>query len=242
MTPEREVGATVGGGGVGGGGKSVAVVGVGPYPRVMPDISTLALFAVATLAILVVPGPAVLFIVTRSVAQGRAAGMVSVLGVHAGSLVHVAAAALGISALLAASATAFTIVKFAGVAYLLFLGIRKLLSKPSDEEAVEFPVQSRRRMFWEGFVVNVLNPKTAIFFLAFLPNFTSPESGPIGPQILLLGAIWVVLGLASDGVVALASSALAGRMRRSIKARRRLDVGSGVIYIGLAALLTGEKA
>ncbi|MFI6391596.1 LysE family translocator [Nonomuraea sp. NPDC050547] len=208
----------------------------------MPDISTLALFAVATLAILVVPGPAVLFIVTRSVAQGRAAGMVSVLGVHAGSLVHVAAAALGISALLAASATAFTIVKFAGVAYLLFLGIRKLLSKPADEEAVEFPVQSRRRMFWEGFVVNVLNPKTAIFFLAFLPNFTSPESGPIGPQILLLGAIWVVLGLASDGVVALASSALAGRMRRSIKARRRLDVGSGVIYIGLAALLTGEKA
>ncbi|MFD9947801.1 LysE family translocator [Nonomuraea sp. NPDC059023] len=208
----------------------------------MPDISTLALFAVATLAILVVPGPAVLFIVTRSVAQGRAAGMVSVLGVHAGSLVHVAAAALGISALLAASATAFTIVKFAGVAYLLFLGVRKLLSKPADEEAVEFPVQSRRRMFWEGFVVNVLNPKTAIFFLAFLPNFTSPESGPIGPQILLLGAIWVVLGLASDGVVALASSALAGRMRRSIKARRRLDVGSGVIYIGLAALLTGEKA
>ncbi|MFI6900432.1 LysE family translocator [Nonomuraea sp. NPDC050394] len=208
----------------------------------MPDISTLALFAVATLAILVVPGPAVLFIVTRSVAQGRAAGMVSVLGVHAGSLVHVAAAALGISALLAASATAFTIVKFAGVAYLLFLGVRKLLSKPADEEAVEFPVQSRRRMFWEGFVVNVLNPKTAIFFLAFLPNFTSPESGPIGPQILLLGAIWVVLGLASDGVVALASSALAGRMRRSIKARRRLDVGSGVIYIGLAAMLTGEKA
>ncbi|MBB5074625.1 LysE family translocator [Nonomuraea endophytica] len=208
----------------------------------MPDISTLALFAVATLAILVVPGPAVLFIVTRSVAQGRAAGMVSVLGVHAGSLVHVAAAALGISALLAASATAFTIVKFAGVAYLLFLGVRKLLSKPAEEEAVEFPVQSRRRMFWEGFVVNVLNPKTAIFFLAFLPNFTSPETGPIGPQILLLGAIWVVLGLASDGVVALASSALAGRMRRSIKARRRLDVGSGVIYIGLAALLTGEKA
>ncbi|MFI6292916.1 LysE family translocator [Nonomuraea sp. NPDC050790] len=205
-------------------------------------MSTLAVFCVATLAILVVPGPAVLFIVTRSVAQGRAAGMVSVLGVHAGSLVHVAAAALGISALLAASATAFTIVKFAGVAYLLFLGVRKLLSKPVAEEAVEFAVQSRRRMFWEGFVVNVLNPKTAIFFLAFLPNFTNPDAGPIGPQILLLGAIWVVLGLASDGVVALASSALAGRMRRSIRARRRLDVGSGVIYIGLAALLTGEKA
>ncbi|WP_246267621.1 LysE family translocator [Nonomuraea typhae] len=194
------------------------------------------------MAILIVPGPAVVFIVTRSVTQGRAAGIVSVLGVHAGSLVHVAAAALGLTALLAASATAFTIVKFAGVAYLLYLGIRKLLSKPVPEEEMTIKEQSRRRMFGEGFVVNVLNPKTAIFFLAFLPNFVNPAAGPVAPQIMLLGAIWVVLGLASDGTFALASSALAGRLRRSLKARRRLDVGSGVIYIGLAAVLTGEKA
>ncbi|MEV0198571.1 LysE family translocator [Nonomuraea sp. NPDC050691] len=209
----------------------------------MPDIATLAVFCAATLALLLVPGPAVLFIVTRSVSQGRSAGLVSVLGVHAGSLVHVAAAALGVSALLAASATAFTVVKYAGVAYLVWLGLRKLL--PRDEEtgagAAAEP-HSRRRMFWEGFVVNVLNPKTAIFFLAFLPQFTDRHAGPIGPQILLLGSLWIALGLLSDGAYALASSALAGRIRRSARARRRLDVGTGVVYLGLAAVLTGEKA
>ncbi|MEV0591338.1 LysE family translocator [Nonomuraea cavernae] len=208
----------------------------------MPDIATLALFCAATLALLVVPGPAVLFIVTRSVAQGRSAGLISVLGVHAGSLVHVFAAALGISALLAASATAFTVVKYAGVAYLVWLGVRKLMHRGSDEEAVATETHSRRRMFWEGFVVNVLNPKTAIFFLAFLPQFTAPAAGPVGPQILLLGLLWLVLGMASDGTYAMAASALAGRLRRSARARRRLDIGSGLAYLGLAALLTGEKA
>lgn len=207
----------------------------------MPDISTLALFCVATAALLIVPGPAVLFIVTRSVAQGRSAGLVSVLGVHLGSVVHVAAAALGISALLAASATAFTIVKYVGVAYLVYLGVRKLIHRPDEEETVQAANHSRSRMFWEGFVVNVLNPKTAIFFLAFLPQFTDHEAGPIGPQILVLGLLWIILGLASDGAYAMLSSALAGRMRRSTKARRRLDIGSGVVYLGLAAVLTGEK-
>ncbi|KAB8197521.1 LysE family translocator [Nonomuraea phyllanthi] len=207
----------------------------------MPDISRLALFCVATLGLLVVPGPAVFYIVTRSVAQGRVAGMISVLGVHAGSLVHIAAAALGISALLAASATAFTVVKYVGVAYLLWLGARKLMRRGEDEQQVELPVQSKRRLFWEGFVVNVLNPKTAIFFLAFLPQFVVPAAGPVGPQILLLGALWLVLGVISDGAYALLSSALAGRMRRSARARRRLDMGSGLVYLGLAAWLTTAK-
>ncbi|QFY06486.1 LysE family translocator [Nonomuraea phyllanthi] len=207
----------------------------------MPDISRLALFCVATLGLLVVPGPAVFYIVTRSVAQGRGAGMISVLGVHAGSLVHIAAAALGISALLAASATAFTVVKYVGVAYLLWLGARKLMRRGEDEQQVELPVQSKRRLFWEGFVVNVLNPKTAIFFLAFLPQFVVPAAGPVGPQILLLGALWLVLGVISDGAYALLSSALAGRMRRSARARRRLDMGSGLVYLGLAAWLTTAK-
>jgi threonine/homoserine/homoserine lactone efflux protein len=208
----------------------------------MPDLTTLALFCAATLALLLVPGPAVLFIVTRSVAQGRSAGLVSVLGVHAGSLVHVAAATLGVSALLAASATAFTVVKYAGIAYLVWLGARKLLRRGGDDEAVELPVHSRRRMFWEGFVVNVLNPKTAIFFLAFLPQFTDAAIGPIAPQMLLLGLLWVVLGMASDGTYAMLAATLAGRVRRSATARRRLDVGSGLVYLGLAAWLTGEKA
>ncbi len=210
----------------------------------MPDLMTLALFAAATMALLLVPGPAVLYIVTRSVAQGRGAGMVSVLGIHLGSVVHVAAAALGVSALLAASATAFALVKYLGAAYLVWLGIRKLMSRSDGAEVAEVPVASRSRMFWEGFVVNVLNPKTAIFFLAFLPQFTDPSRGPIAPQILLLGVIWTTLGMASDGAFALLSSAMAGRLRRSARARRRLDVTSGVVYIGLGAVaaFTGESA
>ncbi|MEV0967487.1 LysE family translocator [Microtetraspora glauca] len=210
----------------------------------MPEITTLALFAAATMAILIVPGPAVVYIVTRSVAQGRSAGLVSVLGVHAGSVVHVAAAALGISALLAASATAFTIVKYVGAAYLVWLGVRKLMSRAPEGEAPELLQASRTRLFTEGFVVNVLNPKTAIFFLAFLPQFTDPSRGPIAPQIVLFGVVWIVLGMASDGTYALLSSALAGRLRRSARARRRLDVGSGVVYLGLGAVaaLAGESA
>ncbi|MEO3798694.1 LysE family translocator [Nonomuraea sp. B1E8] len=208
----------------------------------MPDIATLAVFCVAVLGLLLVPGPAVVYIVTRSVAQGRAAGVISVLGVHAGSLVHIGAAALGISALLAASATAFTVVKYVGVAYLLWLGVRKLMHRENGADTVELHVQSKRRLFWEGFVVNVLNPKTAVFFVAFLPQFADQQAGPIGPQILLLGAIWLVLGMVSDGTYAMLSSALAGRIRGSARARRRLDVGSGVVYLGLAAWLTSAKA
>ncbi|MGI5283696.1 LysE family translocator [Nonomuraea polychroma] len=208
----------------------------------MPDISTLVLFSLATLGLLIVPGPAVLYIVTRSVSQGRAAGLISVLGVHAGSVVHVAAAALGISALLAASATAFTVVKYVGVAYLVWLGVRKLIRKSKDEQAIELRVQSKQRLFWEGFVVNVLNPKTAIFFMAFLPLFVHPDAGPVASQMLLLGLLWIVLGMASDGTYAMLASALADRVRRSARVRRRLDVGSGLVYLGLAAWLTTEKA
>ncbi|MEU4404714.1 LysE family translocator [Streptosporangium sp. NPDC023963] len=210
----------------------------------MPDLPALALFAAATLALLLVPGPAVLYIVTRSVAQGRSAGLVSVLGIHLGSLVHVAAAALGVSALLAASSTGFTIVKYLGAAYLIWLGVRKLMTRSNGEESFEPRTATRSRMFWEGFVVNVLNPKTAIFFLAFLPQFADPEAGPIAPQIVLLGLIWTVLGIASDGAFALLASAMAGRLRRSARARRRLDVTSGVVYLGLGAVaaLGGEHA
>ncbi|MEV8631212.1 LysE family translocator [Streptosporangium sp. NPDC051023] len=210
----------------------------------MPDLTTLALFAAATLALLLVPGPAVLYIVTRSVAQGRGAGLLSVLGIHLGSVVHVAAAALGISALLAASATAFTAVKYLGAAYLVWLGVRKLMTRADGDAPLEAQAVSRARLFWEGFVVNVLNPKTAIFFLAFLPQFTDPARGPIAPQVVVLGMIWITLGMASDAAFALLSSAMAGRLRRSARARRRLDVTSGVVYLGLGAVaaFTGESA
>ncbi|MFI6811230.1 LysE family translocator [Nonomuraea sp. NPDC050328] len=207
----------------------------------MPDFATLLLFSAMTMGILLVPGPAVVYIVTRSVTQGRVAGLVSVAGVHAGSLVHIVAAALGISAVLAASATAFTVVKILGVAYLLYLGVRTLLRKDAGETP-ELRVYSKRRLFWEGFVVNVLNPKTALFFLAFLPQFVSTTE-PILPQVLVFGGLWVGLGLLSDGAFAVLSSSLAGRLRSSQRARRRLDIGSGVIYLGMGAFLaTASKS
>ncbi|NUR89531.1 MAG: LysE family translocator [Nonomuraea sp.] len=205
----------------------------------MPTFSTLALFVAATLALLLVPGPAVLFIVTRSVAQGRMAGLVSVLGVHAGTLVHVLAAALGVSALLAASATAYTVIKYVGVAYLVYLGIRKLMNSRQAAETIEIEAKSRRRIFAEGFVVNVLNPKTAIFFMAFLPQFTDPAAGHVWAQMVVLGLTFTVIGMITDGLYALTSSALATRLRG--RARRRLDVGSGLVYLGLGAYLATAK-
>ena len=204
----------------------------------MPTPSTLALFAFATIVLLIVPGPAVLYIVTRSVAQGRAAGLVSVLGIHAGSVVHVVFAAVGVSALLYASSTAFMVVRYAGAAYLVFLGLRKLLGR--GEGAAHGPAEvaaaSRRRLFAQGVVVNVLNPKTAIFFLAFLPQFVDPTRGPVAAQIGLLGICFIVLGIASDGSYALLASALAGRLRRTPRARRAMDRSSGVIFVGLGAV------
>lgn len=212
----------------------------------MPAPTTLALFAAATMVLLVVPGPAVLYIVTRSVAQGRAAGLVSVLGVHTGSLVHVAFAAVGVSALLYASATAFTVVRYAGAAYLVYLGIRKLLARAeAGAEAAAGPgAAPRSRLYAHGVVVNVLNPKTAIFFLAFLPQFVDPARGPVALQIAILGGCFIALGCVSDGAYALLASALAGRLRRTPGARRALDRSSGAMLVGLgayAALAGGGK-
>jgi threonine/homoserine/homoserine lactone efflux protein len=200
----------------------------------MPSLSVLLVFAVASLALLVVPGPAVLYIVTRSVAQGRTAGLVSVLGVHAGSTVHVAAAALGLSALLTSSAAAFTVVKYLGAAYLIYLGVQKL-RQPADGEPVETTAVPRGRLFRQGVVVNVLNPKTAMFFLAFLPQFVDPARGPVAAQIVLLGACFIGLGILSDGGYALLAGTLGGRLRRAARFRRRLDRTSGVVYLGLGA-------
>lgn len=202
----------------------------------MPAPTTFALFAAATVVLLIVPGPAVLYIVTRSVAQGRGAGLVSVLGVHTGSLVHVGFAAVGVSALLYASATAFAAVKYAGAAYLVFLGLRKLLGRGVGEDALAAPAAaSPRRLFAQGVVVNVLNPKTAIFFLAFLPQFVNPARGPVAPQILVLGTCFIALGVLSDGSYAVLASALAGRLRRTPRARRAIDRSSGAMLIGLGA-------
>jgi threonine/homoserine/homoserine lactone efflux protein len=209
----------------------------------MPDASTFLLFAAASLAFLAIPGPSVFYIVTRSLAQGRRAGLKSMLGVQAGGLVHVVAAALGVSALLASSATAFTIVKYAGAAYLVMLGLRKLLWPAEEEDEAEHtraPV-SGSRLFWQGAVVNILNPKTALFFLAFLPQFVDPTA-PVAPQMLVLGTLLVGLGVASDGTYALVAAGAGRRLRETAAARRRLDRLSGAVFIslGLAAAVAGE--
>jgi threonine/homoserine/homoserine lactone efflux protein len=209
----------------------------------MPDASTFLLFAAASLAFLAIPGPSVFYIVTRSLAQGRRAGVTSMLGVQVGGLVHVVAAAFGLSALIASSATAFTIVKYAGAAYLIVIGLRKLLShgEQTAEEAEPIGPASDSRLFWQGAVVNILNPKTALFFLAFLPQFVD-ASAPIAPQMLVLGTMLVGLGVMSDGTYALVAAGAGRRLRETAAARRRLDRLSGGVFVGLGlvAALAGE--
>ena len=211
----------------------------------MADTSTLLLFALASLGLLVVPGPAVLYIVTTSVDGGRPAGLLSVLGVQTGGLVHVAAAALGLSALLASSALAYDTVRYAGAAYLIVIGIRKLLAPPVADAATEpRPPRSLWRVYWQGVLVNVLNPKTALFFLAFLPQFVRPDGAPIAMQVAVLGVGFVALATISDGSYALAASAIGRRLSRSARAQRRTGRVSGGVYVGLGLLAatTGRRA
>jgi threonine/homoserine/homoserine lactone efflux protein len=193
------------------------------------------LFALAALGLLLVPGPAVLYIVTRSIDQGRRAGLASVVGIHTGSIVHVAAAAAGLSAVLLASATAFTAVKLAGAAYLVTLGIRKLVRRGVEEDVTPMPT-GLRRVYTQGIVVNVLNPKTALFFVAFLPQFVNPARGAVSGQILFLGGLFIVIGLCSDSCYALLAGGLGQRLRDSPRFARRRDVFSGCMYVGLGVV------
>jgi threonine/homoserine/homoserine lactone efflux protein len=207
----------------------------------MPEPQTFLLFAAASVVLLVVPGPGVIYVVTRGV-QGHRAGLLSVLGVGLGSFGHAVAAAVGISALIASSAVAFSVVKYAGAAYLIYLGIRALLDR--DETPKLFPRRERsdRQLFWEGFLVELLNPKTALFFLAFLPQFVDPAQGAVAPQMLVLGGTFATLGLLFDGTYAAAAGAI-GRRLRTARAERRLRRGSGIVYLGLgvtAALAEGR--
>jgi threonine/homoserine/homoserine lactone efflux protein len=212
----------------------------------VPSAATIWVFVAATFVFLLIPGPAVMYIVTRSVAQGRRAGLASVLGIHTGTLVHVAAAVLGLSAVLATSAAAFTVVKIAGAAYLVYLGVRALLSRDADaEEGGVAATRSNRRLFGEGFVVNLLNPKTAVFFLAFVPQFVEPGAGNATAQLLVISAVYVAMGLVCDGAWALTSGWLGTRLaaRRGV-VTRRVRRASGVVYIalGAATALTGRHA
>ena len=202
----------------------------------MPSPSTFALFAAASLALLVVPGPAVLYIVTRSAEQGRRVGLASVAGVHVGTVVHVLAAAVGLSALLVSSAAAFALVKYAGAAYLVALGLRRLFGHSPGHERPVPAAPSAARAFRQGVVVNVLNPKTALFFLAFLPPFLNPDRGPLFAQVVLLGLTFIGLGLLSDSAYALLASYAATRWRRRERVARVGERASGLVYVALGVL------
>jgi threonine/homoserine/homoserine lactone efflux protein len=199
----------------------------------LPDPETFAIFCLASFALVVVPGPSVLYVVTRSVSQGRRAGLISTLGIEAGGLVHVAAAAVGISAILASSATAFTVVKYAGAAYLIFLGVRKLLNGDADAIGHAEGNHSDSKLFWQGALVNMLNPKTALFFLAFLPQFVDPARGPVAIQIVVLGLIFTVIAGASDSAYALAGGAVGGWLRSRRGPREWIERASGATFIAL---------
>ena len=213
----------------------------------MPEASTLALFGVAAITLLVIPGPAVIYIVTRSVDQGRAAGLASVCGVHVGTLLHVAAAALGLSALLVSSATAYHTVRWLGAAYLVWLGVRRLLARDEEEAVGAGPGPRRvglRRVFAQGVVVNVLNPKTALFFFAFLPQFVDTARGSVPFQVVVFGVAFVLLGLVSDGCYALLASTGAGWLRRRPRVARasRLVSGGVLIGLGVTTALAGSRS
>ena len=183
----------------------------------MPDPTLWDLFLIASLVLLLTPGPAVLYIVARSVQHGRTAGIVSVVGIHAGTIVHIAAAAIGISALVVSSALAFAVVKYLGAAYLIWMGIRTFLTRDFAAEAPTPGNSSLSRAFRDGFVVNVFNPKTAIFFLAFLPQFIDPARGAVHWQIMVLGLTFMALGILTDGMFAFLAGAL-GELLRDIEA------------------------
>ena len=207
----------------------------------MIDPGTLAVFALASAALIAVPGPAVLYIVTRSVHQGRRAGVASVLGIEVGALVHVAAAAIGLSALLASSAVAFSVVKYAGAAYLIGLGLWTLFSGHSTVETTRSSDLRLGRVFAQGILVNAFNPKVALFFLAFLPQFVDPDAGATWLQLFVLGTAFVMLGLCTDGGYALLASTLGTwlRERPRFARRRRFVTGGGYVTLGVAAAVTG---
>jgi threonine/homoserine/homoserine lactone efflux protein len=206
--------------------------------------SSLVLFMTGAMLLLLVPGPAVLYITSRSIGLGRAAGLVSAMGIAVGTMFHVAAATLGLSALLVSSASAFRFVKYAGAAYLIYLGIRTLRG---GDAAIMDPSNGRRSLrsiFGQGVLVNLLNPKTALFFLAFLPQFVDPAHGHATLQIFELGVLFALMGWVSDSVWATIAGTFAEHLRGNVclgRAQRKVS-GGVLIALGLASAFSGAKA
>jgi threonine/homoserine/homoserine lactone efflux protein len=205
----------------------------------VPGLTTMLLFGLATFLLTISPGPGVLYVVARSLSQGRRAGFASMVGIESGEVVWLAAAASGVAALLAASVSALTILRFAGAAYLIFLGIQRW--READAPIRQEPARVGR-VFAQGFVTQLLNPKVAVFFVAFLPQFLNPAQ-PIAPQVAVLGAIYVSIAIAVDASYVMSAAALSRRFAQSAVARRRTGRIAAVSYValGVAAAATGVK-
>ncbi len=209
---------------------------------VIPSAASIGLFAVAATLLLLTPGPAVLYIVARSVEQGRIAGLASAFGITTGTLVHVLASTLGLSALLASSTLAFAVVKYAGAGYLIYMGVRRILKRTDTSASpLELPRRSMARLYRDGFIVNLLNPKTALFFLAFLPQFVDPSRGAVPFQIAFLGLLFTLMGLTSDGLYALVAGTAGVWVKRQSRYLdwERYVTGSVFIGLGVTAALVG---
>ena len=203
--------------------------------------STIAAFALASIAILIIPGPAVLYIVNRSISDGRRVGLAAVAGVELGTFVHVMAATVGLSAVLASSAAAFNTVKWLGAAYLIYVGVRTLVTRPAAI-ATDRATVGPRRAFHQGVVVNVLNPKVALFFLSFLPQFIHPEQGHPALQAFLLGLVFVVLAFVTDGMYAIVASELRDVLVRGRALPFVQRYVAGTVLIGLGVVAAGASA
>jgi len=212
---------------------------------IIPSMPLFAAFLAASFVLAVTPGPGVFYIVTRSATQGRAAGIASVAGVALGNLGNACAASLGLAALFAVSSMAFVAVKYLGAAYLVYLGLRMLRSNPAAESGLGGaapPALATRRIFADGFVVALLNPKTAIFFAAFLPQFLPAGTGPLGTCVL--GGIFVLIAATTDSCYALASGAVRPWLLRgsALRSIGRYVSAAAFIGLGVLAAMTGQRA
>lgn len=220
-----------------------ACIIIGNKKICMIELSQLYFFMGATLVLLLVPGPAVLYITARSANQGRLAGLVSVLAIETANFLQAVAATLGLSAILLSSALAFDVVKYLGAAYLIYLGIRKLLASNEGTANGIIRPESLSRIYWQGFVVNLLNPKTALFFFAFLPQFVNPDRGDVTGQTLLLGTLFVGMAIVTDSMYALLASSIADRLRGNRQFQKGQRYFAGLVYVGLGitTAFTGSK-
>ncbi|WP_436881895.1 LysE family translocator [Mammaliicoccus sciuri] len=208
----------------------------------MFDIVSFQLFLITVLIICITPGIDMMFILNRSISQGRDAGIYSALGVSVGAVVHTILSGLGLSVILQTSVVLFAIIKIVGAVYLIYLGIQMFISKQSSISIKKTVYQSRRKLFVQGVITNVTNPKVALFFISFIPQFISVDNqyGPI--PFLILGSIFAVMGAITSFIIAIFSSSLTTKLRENIVAEKIINKISGAVFVILGISLFGTKS